>query len=221
MTGPGDADDPSARLIAEIEAEMAETAAWTGRPSLSPRVRDALVSVDRARFVPEGLRDLAWLNRPLPIGDGQTISQPFIVAVMTELLDLAPTDKVLEIGTGSGYQAAILSRLADRVWSIEVVPALAAAATRRLERLGHANVEVRLGQGDQGWPEAAPFDAVIVTAAAQAIPPALVEQLRPGGRLVIPVGADRDSQVLVRAVRRADGGLDRRDLFPVAFVPFV
>lgn len=181
----------------------------------------ALADVPRHLFVPENMREAAYDNRPLPIGFGQTISQPFIVAVMTDLLDLAPADRVLEIGTGSGYQTAVLARLAGTVYSIELVSELAAAASKILARLGCDNVRMRQGDGYAGWPEEAPFDAVIVTAAPPEIPPALVDQLRVGGRLVVPIGEVGETQYLYRCLKRPDGTLEKSCMLPVAFVPML
>jgi len=206
-------------LIAEIEAETRETSAWTGRDRLAPRVIAALCQVRRERFVPEREVARAYINAPLPIGCGQTISQPFIVALMTDLLDLRPVDRVLEVGTGSGYQAAVLAELAGEVFSTEVIPELADVAKHALAREGYGNVALRVGDGGHGWPEQAPFDAIIVTAAARSVPPALVEQLRPGGRLVIPVGAPRGDQELRLLRKSADGTVTSRAVLPVAFVP--
>jgi len=169
--------------------------------------------------VPAGSVRAAYDNRPLPIGHGQTISQPFIVALMTELLDLAPGDSVLEIGTGSGYQAAVLAELAGTVCSIEVIPELASDAAKALAGEGYTNVILRTGDGGLGWPERAPFDAIIVTAAAPEIPPALVEQLRAGGRMMIPVGPRHGDQELVLLTRNAAGDVMQRSVLPVAFVP--
>jgi protein-L-isoaspartate(D-aspartate) O-methyltransferase len=208
-------------LIAEVVAETADTAAWTGRRKLSAPVLAALEAVAREDFVPVAARDAAYVNAPLPIGHGQTISQPYIVAIMTELLDLDTDSVVLEIGTGCGYQAAILACIARRVYSIEYVPELAASATERLAALGYDNVEVRQGDGRAGWPEHAPFDAIIATAAGDAVPPALLDQLAPGGRLVAPVGTSHWSQKLIRVTRDEAGNLHRDDLLPVAFVPLV
>lgn len=205
-------------LLDEIQAEMADTARWTGRSALQPRVAEAVARVPRHAFVPEPEREAAYANRPLPIGWGQTISQPFIVAVMTDLLDPEPDDVVLELGTGSGYQAAVLSLLVKQVYSIEVVPELARGAARVLDRLGYRNVEVRAGDGAEGWPERAPFDKIIVTAVADEIPAALVDQLKPGGRLLMPVG-DPGRQQLTLIDKRADGTTERREVLPVAFVP--
>jgi protein-L-isoaspartate(D-aspartate) O-methyltransferase len=181
-----------------------------------PRVLDALRAIPRHEFVPTGQRMHAYEDRPLPIGEGQTISQPYIVAVMTELLELDGSEKVLEIGTGSGYQAAVLAKLAREVWSIEIVPELARRAEEDLRRLGYANVHVRSGDGYRGWPEHAPFDAIIVTAAPGHVPEPLVEQLAVGGQLVLPVGDL--SQDLVRVVR-GEQGVEQERLLGVRFVP--
>ena len=214
-------DEQVSRLLTEIKAQARETERWTGRATFSPTVLSAIASVPRQDFVPPPNRDLAYWNRPLPIGHGQTISQPFIVALMTDLLDLGPGARVLEIGTGCGYQAAVLATVAGHVYSVEVVAALAQTATERLSRLGYANVSVRTGDGRQGWPDEAPFDAVIGTAAAERIPPALIEQLKPGGRLVVPVGPAWGPQVLVVGAKDEDGGFHSANTLPVAFVPLV
>jgi protein-L-isoaspartate(D-aspartate) O-methyltransferase len=177
-------------------------------------------TVPRHEFVPREVRALAYEDMPVPIGYGQTISQPFIVALMTDLLDLKPGARVLEIGTGSGYQAAVLSPLAEQVYSIEIVPELGAAAAEVIDRLGYANVETKVADGYYGWPEAAPFDGIVVTAAASHIPPPLIEQLKPGGRMVIPIGAAFAAQYLMLVEKRADGGVTTRQLLPVQFVPF-
>ncbi len=208
-------------LLQEIDEETALTADETGRPRLSERVRHAIAKVPRHAFVPEMEAEFAWINQPLPIGYGQTISQPFIVALMTELLDLEPEHVVFEAGTGSGYQTAILAELARQVYSIELVPELAATALERLRRLGYANVEVTAGDAWKGWPEQAPFDAIIVTAAASTVPPALTQQLRPGGRMVVPVGERGGRQMLTRIVKEPDGTLVVEEVLPVAFVPLV
>ncbi|MEQ8194908.1 MAG: protein-L-isoaspartate(D-aspartate) O-methyltransferase [Rhodospirillales bacterium] len=218
-------DDPytadRTRLIEEIAAEARETAAYTGRKAFSDAVMRAMGHVPRHEFVSAGQRSCAYLNRPLDIGRNQTISQPYIVAVMTELLDLEPGDTVLEIGTGCGYQAAVLAEIAAHVYSVETIEALATAARERLERLGYDNVDILTGDGFEGWPEHAPFDAIIVTAAPAKIPEALVRQLKPGGRLVIPVGRQHDSQTLYRCVKESDGRLTQQRILPVAFVPMV
>jgi len=213
--------DARRALLREIEDDVRETSRWTGCGRLSKKVRDAIMAVPREEFVPPTSRLAAYVNASLPIGHGQTISQPFIVAIMTELLSLSAADTVLEIGTGCGYQAAVIARLARAVYSVEVVPDLAAATRTRLTRLGVDNVSVHVGDGRLGWPEHAPYDGVIVTAAGGEIPPALIEQLGPGGRLVAPVGDDRWSQRLVRLTKSADGTVAQRDMLPVAFVPLI
>lgn len=197
---------------------MAASAGAPGKSRLSPAVLDAMRQVPRHEFVPPRLRDRAYENRPLPIGEGQTISQPYIVALMTDLLAPEPNQKVLEVGTGSGYQAAVLSRLVERVYSIEVVEPLARSSAERLASLGFRNVAVRHGDGYAGWPEQAPFDSIIVTAGATDVPPPLVAQLKPGGRMVIPVGAGDQDLLLIE--KRADGSVRRRSILPVSFVPF-
>jgi protein-L-isoaspartate(D-aspartate) O-methyltransferase len=208
-----------AALMADIDRLMRLSAPETGRAALSPRVRAAFEAVDRRDFVPPSEAFAAYDDRPLPIGHGQTISQPFIVAIMTELLDPAPGDVVFEVGTGSGYQAAVLAKLVARVYSIEIVGPLAAESKERLARLGYANVTVREGDGYAGWPEHAPFDKIIVTAAAPAVPPPLLEQLKPGGRMVIPVGGAYDYQTLMVITKAADGSIAERRTFAVGFVP--
>jgi protein-L-isoaspartate(D-aspartate) O-methyltransferase len=209
------------RLLDEIVNEAAETASLTGRAAFSDRVMQAIARVPRHEFVPLSERPFAYDNRPLAIGHGQTISQPYIVAVMTDLLDLEPSDKILEIGTGCGYQAAVLAELAARVVSLEVVPELAAQARSRLSRLGYENVEVRVGDGFRGCPDQAPFDGIIVTAAPNDLPPALPDQLTVGGRLVIPIGPRGDTQMLYRCFKEADGSLSKERKLPVAFVPML
>jgi protein-L-isoaspartate(D-aspartate) O-methyltransferase len=210
-----------ARLVEEVQAMYAATRAETGLAAMSPAVRAALGKVERHRFVPESQRARAYGNHPLPIGAGQTISQPYIVALSTDLVAPRPGHVVLEVGTGSGYQAAVLAEIVERVYSIELIPDLGNAAAARLAALGYANVEVRIGDGYAGWPEKAPFDGIVVTAAAPQVPPALVEQLKPGGRMVIPLGADGGFQELVVLTKRADGGVERRSVLPVRFVPLV
>lgn len=213
--------DAKQALLTVIDNEIAATAPLTGRAALSARVRAALEKIPRNAFVPETEAALAYLNAPLPIGHGQTISQPFIVAIMTELLDLRPDDIVLEIGTGSGYQTAILGTLARQVYSIEFVPDLAATARATLARQGFTTIDIRTGDGSLGWPEHAPYDAIIVTAAASRVPPALLTQLKPGGRLVLPVGQPGRPQALVVITKDASGAIERRDIMGVAFVPLV
>jgi protein-L-isoaspartate(D-aspartate) O-methyltransferase len=214
-------------LLREIEEEVAETARWLGKDKLDPAVMAALSRVPRHAFVPRREEGYAYRNEPLPIGLGQTISQPYIVAVMSDQADVGPGSRVLEVGTGSGYQAAVLAELGAEVWSIEALPELAEEATERLERLGYDSVHCRQGDGAWGWPEAAPFDAVVVTAAATSIPPALVDQLKRGGRLIIPLGPPDGvlrhtaSQRLLRIDKATDGGLSETVVLPVAFVPLV
>ncbi len=218
-------DDPHAvarrRMLDAIASDALRTAEWTGRPRFTERVMTAMDAVPRHRFMADGDERAAYVNRPQPIGHGQTISQPYIVALMTDLLDLTGAERVLEIGTGSGYQAAVLSLLAQDVYSVEVVPALGQAAKKRLAQLGYDNVHVRVGDGFAGWPDEAPFDAIIVTAAPERIPDALVTQLRPGGRMIIPIGRAHDRQTLT-LVRKSDSGhVTVSDVLPVAFVPMV
>lgn len=209
------------RLLERVVAETRETGDVTGCHELSEGVLRALTTVPRHRFVPAEQLDLAYIDRPLPIGRGQTISQPFIVALMTELLRPDPRAAVLEIGTGSGYQTAVLAGLVRQVYSIERIPELAAAAERRLRELGYTNVEVRTDDGGRGWEDRAPFDAIMVTAAAATVPPALVRQLKPGGRLVIPVGEPHRSQDLRVISKDERGGVETRSVLPVVFVPLV
>lgn len=211
--------DARERLLREIERDMLATASETGRSALSPCVRRALRTVARERFVPSHLAAAAYDNRPLPIGEDQTISQPFIVALMTELLQPGPGDVMLEVGTGSGYQAAVLAACVAKVYSIEIVAPLAQRARVALDAAGIRNVETRIGDGYQGWPEAAPFEGIIVTAAPDHVPPRLVEQLKPGGRLVIPVGPRADRQELLLIRKDADGSAVTRRTIAVRFVP--
>lgn len=183
-----------------------------------PRLLSAMGKVPRHLFVPPEYRDSAYEDRPLPIGYGQTISQPYIVALMTHHLQLKPTDRVLEIGTGSGYQAAVLAELVKEVYTIEIIPELAREASERLKELGYENVHVKCGDGFFGWPEHAPFDAIIITCAAPEVPPRLVDQLREGGRMILPLGADPFYQTLTLITKR-DGKLEKRRITGVVFVP--
>ncbi len=208
-----------AGMLDDIEREYAFTRGLTGRAMLPERVAAALRVVPRHLFVPAELCHLAYGNHPLGIGRGQTISQPFIVALMTDLLDPPAAGRVLEVGCGCGYQAAVLSQLVAEVYSVEILSELAETATSRLARLGYDNVTVANRDGALGWPEFAPFDGILVAAAAETVPPALLEQLKPGGRLVLPVGSPYGYQELVAITRRADGVLERRDVLGVAFVP--
>src|SRR5256885_6870455 len=224
MSTATDAQDFAAqrsRMVAEVEAMYGETKRETGLAALSMAVRGALGKVERHRFVPPAQQAMAYRNHPLPIGDGQTISQPYIVALSTDLLRPEPQDVVLEVGTGSGYQAAVLAEVVRQVYSIELIESLGRTAAERLAAMGYGNVEVRIGDGYAGWPEKAPFDGIVVTAAAPKIPPALIAQLKPGGRMVIPVGGDGFIQYLKLVTKRADGGYDEREVIPVRFVPLV
>jgi len=220
---PAVAEGPDRRereaLWQEVEAQIQGLHGELGFGELSPDVRAALRKVPREAFVPEDQRAHAYLNRPLPIGYGQTISQPLIVAMMTQLLAVEPGDRVFELGTGSGYQAAVLDALGTRVHSVEIVPQLGRRVRETLDLLGHDTVETRIGDGYFGWPEAAPFDAIVVTAASDHIPPPLIQQLRPGGRMVIPVGSRYLTQQLVLVTKDADGRVQTRELTPVVFVP--
>ncbi|HEV7476868.1 MAG TPA: protein-L-isoaspartate(D-aspartate) O-methyltransferase [Burkholderiales bacterium] len=208
-------------MVLEVEAMYAETRSETGLAAMSPAVRAAMSKVERHRLVQDAHRGAAYRNHPLPIGSGQTISQPYIVALSTDLLGLTGNSVVLDVGTGSGYQAAVLAEIASRVFSIEIIPSLGEEARRRLEGLGYGNIEVKIGDGYQGWPEKAPFDAIVVTAAAPRVPPALVAQLKTGGRMVIPIGGESEIQYLKLITRRADGGYDEKRVLPVRFVPLV
>lgn len=209
-------------LLDEIRGEVGATRRLTGRRVLEARVMDALRQVPRHLFVPDDWQYMAYANRPLPIGYGQTISQPYVVALMSDLIHPGADDVVLEVGTGSGYQAAVLSHLVRQVYSIEIVDELARTARERLQRLGCDNVEVRLGNGYGGWPEHAPYDAIVVTAAAAGhIPPALVEQLKIGGTLVIPVTGPSLAQELRVVKKKEDGSLEEKDVLPVVFVPLI
>jgi len=217
------ADDGFAQLrrdmVAQIEQETHATAAYLDKTSFDPRVLQAIGRVPRHEFVPDYQTPHAYENRPLAIGHGQTISQPYIVALMTDLLEPAPQDRILEIGTGSGYQAAVLAELTDRVYSLEIIEALGRQARDRLARLGYDNVSVRIADGYYGWESEAPFDGIVVTAAASHIPAPLLEQLKPGGRMVIPIGGRFQVQQLMLIEKSADGKLTNRQLLPVRFVP--
>jgi protein-L-isoaspartate(D-aspartate) O-methyltransferase len=206
-------------LVETIEREVRWSGIGDGSERLDRRVVAALLAVQRERFVPPDLAAQAYDNRPLPIGHGQTISQPLVVALMTHLLHLKPQARVLEVGTGSGYQTAILAELAAQLVTIEVVADLAAEARARLEAAGYTNIAFEIGDGGRGCPARAPFDGIIVTAAARAIPPALIAQLAPGGRLVIPRGGGPLSQELMLVEKDQAGQSRERALFPVAFVP--
>ena len=207
------------QLVEEIEQDVRATSLYLDKQALDPRVMTAISKVPRHQFVPAAQRHHAYANRPLPIGYGQTISQPYIVALMSDLIKPQPGDRVLELGTGSGYQAAMLSELTGQVYSIEVIDVLGKQAAERLGRLGYDNVTVRLGDGYYGWEEHAPFDAIVVTAAASHVPPPLVAQLKPGGRMVIPVGSRFLTQQLLLIEKQPDGQLVTRQILPVKFVP--
>ncbi len=223
LAASAQSDDPfhdrRQHMIRLIEADVRVTSDYLRRSALDERVLDAMASVPRHEFVPPSLVGAAYRNRPLPIGHGQTISQPYIVAIMTDLLDLEPGQRVLEIGTGSGYQAAVLAEFGALVWSIEIIPELAEQAAERLPRLGYDRVETRTGDGYHGWPDAAPFDAIIVTAAASHVPPPLLQQLKPGARMIIPVGSPFSTQQLLLVTRNEDDQVRTRQVLPVSFVP--
>ena len=207
------------RMLKDIEREVQYTRNMIGKNALDPRVMAAMANTPRHEFVPKSFLNAAFNNGPLPIGHGQTISQPYIVALMTDMLDLEDDHVVLEIGTGSGYQTAVLSQLCKRVYTIEYIPALADAAKRRLQNHGYDNIEYLTGNGYEGWPDHAPFDGIIVTAAASHIPKPLVEQLKPGGRLVIPVGRPHLYQELALVEKDQDGEISIKNVLGVAFVP--
>jgi protein-L-isoaspartate(D-aspartate) O-methyltransferase len=214
-----DRDPEVCFLLEEIREEVRSTCRLTGRAALAARVIEALRRVPRHAFVPDDMQWAAYQNTALPIGYRQTISQPYIVALMTDLIDPQAEDVILEIGTGSGYQAAVLSRLVRQVYSLEIIDELAQQARDRLQRLGFDNVEVRAGNGHFGWPEHAPYDSIIVTAAAPGVPAALIDQLKPGGVLVIPVGNRYLGQDL-RVIRKDEAGrIEERSVLPVIFVP--
>ena len=206
-------------MIADIESEVQFTRSLIGRDHLDGRVMDAMKTVPRDTFVPDNMKSAAFDNGPLPIGHGQTISQPYIVALMTDLLEPEEDDVILEIGTGSGYQTAILSLLCKQVYSMELVDVLREAASNRLHKLGYQNIETCTGNGYLGWPEHAPYDGIIVTAAAPYIPPALIEQLKPGAHMVIPVGMPMMHQELMLLTKDMQGKTSTRSVLGVAFVP--
>ena len=207
-------------LAREIEKDVKATSDYTGKSRLNSSVIEAIRTVPRHEFVPEQYRGGSYLNRPLPIGEGQTISQPYIVALMTDLADVNKKSVVLEIGTGSGYQAAVLAEIVDHVYTIEIIPSLGERAKDTLERLEYKNVSVRVGDGYKGWPEHAPFDAIIVTAAPESVPEPLIEQLAVGGKMVIPVGPEHGRQSLQVLEKHANGEVSTSQVLPVRFVPF-
>ncbi len=220
LAAPAMADDADyERLRAELVEEVRAYAGYAGDEPFSDEVLAVLGRVERHRFVPPEEARYAYENRPLRIGHGQTISQPYIVALMTDLLEPEAGDVVLEVGTGSGYQAAVAAELVDHVYSIEIIEGLATSAAERLRRLGYDNVTTKLGDGYYGWEEHAPYDAIIVTAAASHVPPPLIEQLKPGGRMVIPVGARFMTQLLLLLEKGEDGEIVTRQIGAVRFVP--
>lgn len=206
-------------MIRAIEADVGATSIYIKKEALDPRVMEAMNTVPRHALVPINQRSHAYLNRPLPIGYGQTISQPYIVAIMTDLLNPQREHKILEVGTGSGYQAAILSRLVRQVYTVEVIEALGKRAKSDLAELGYDNIQTRIGDGYYGWKQHAPFDGIVVTAAASHVPPPLIQQLKPGGRIIIPVGSRFLTQQLLLIVKDEGGNLTTRQILPVLFVP--
>jgi protein-L-isoaspartate(D-aspartate) O-methyltransferase len=208
-----------AQMVREVAAMVMETSSYIGKGELNRKVMDAMARVPRHEFVPESRQRYAYDNRPLPIGDGQTISQPYIVALMTDLAGVNENSRVLEIGTGSGYQAAVLAEVVGHVYTIEIIEPLGVRAAQVLKRLKYDNITTLVGDGFHGWAEHAPFDAILVTAAPEDIPAPLLEQLKPGGRLVIPVGSTYGPQSLKVVEKDADGGLHTSDVLPVGFVP--
>ena len=206
-------------MVTEVEEMMFNSRNYVGSDKLDPRVIEALKRVPRHEFVPTSYRHYAYQNRPLPIGEEQTISQPYIVALMTDLAQLDKDSIVLEVGTGSGYQAAVLAELVAQVYTIEIIEVLGKRAETTLNRLGYDNISVRIGDGYNGWPEQAPFDAILVTAAPETVPQPLIDQLKPGGRLVIPVGPQARAQSLRVIEKDETGELIERDVIPVGFVP--
>lgn len=208
------------QMIADIDSYVESTIRYIKKKSIDERVLQAMASIPRHEFVPKEIRARAYEDRPLPIGYGQTISQPYIVALMTEILQPQPDHRVLEIGTGSGYQAAVLSQLVKQVYSIEIIEQLGKASTQLLERLGYNNVVTRITDGYDGWSQQAPFDNIIVTAAISHIPPPLVQQLKKGGRMIIPVGTRFQTQYLTLVEKNKQGTITTQQLLPVRFVPF-
>ncbi|MCB1880396.1 MAG: protein-L-isoaspartate(D-aspartate) O-methyltransferase [Gammaproteobacteria bacterium] len=206
-------------MIREIESDVRETSRYIDKRELDPRVMQVLALLPRHLFVPEDQRRYAYENRPLGIGHGQTISQPYIVALMSDLLRPDSGHRILELGTGSGYQAAVLAHLSAEVFTIEIIEPLGKEAAERFSKLGYANIETRIGDGYYGWEEHAPFDSIIVTAAASHVPPPLIAQLKPGGRMVIPVGGGFQVQQLMLIEKTEDGGIETRQILPVRFVP--
>jgi protein-L-isoaspartate(D-aspartate) O-methyltransferase len=211
--------EPRQKMVRAIEADVNENSLYISKKGLDARVMSAMGRVERHKFVPLSQQSRAYANMPLPIGHGQTISQPYIVALMTDLIRIDPGDKVLEIGTGSGYQAAVLAEMGAEVFTIEIIKPLASQASKRLTSLGYDTVKTRKGDGYYGWQEEAPFDAIVVTAAASHIPPPLIRQLKPGGVMVIPVGSRFLVQQLVLVSKNGAGDITTRQILPVRFVP--
>lgn len=209
------------RMLRDIEQEVYFTRSYTHYDRFADEVMAAMAAVPRHEFVPEGMQRFAYDNGPLPIGHGQTISQPYIVALMTQMLEVNGNSRVLEVGTGSGYQTAVLSQIVEQVYSIEIVEALAEISRERLQRMGYKNIEARCSDGYLGWPEHAPYDGIIVTAAADDIPQLLIDQLKPEGRLVIPARGGMMGQELLLVEKGADGEVAIESVLPVAFVPMV
>ena len=216
----GEYEELRHKMVEEVVADVAAEISYSGGSTLSPSVVAAMQKVKRHLFVPPSQKANAYLNRPLPIGYGQTISQPLIVAMMTDLMQVRKDDKVLEIGTGSGYQAAILAEIVKSVYSIEIIHPLGKQAAKRLKLLGYKNIEVKLGDGYYGWPEEALFDAIIVTAAASHVPPPLLKQLKPGGKMLIPLGMHFMAQYLMLVEKQMNGSVTSKQILPVRFVPF-
>ncbi len=219
LTAEDDYQHQRENMIRAIETDVRATKIYLDKDALDPRIMEAMNTVPRHVLVPSNQRPHAYRNRPLPIGYGQTISQPYIVAIMTDLLNPQPEHSVLEVGTGSGYQAAILSRLVRKVYTIEIIEALGKRAQKDLAELRYDNIQVRIGDGYYGWKQHAPFDGIVVTAAASHVPPPLIQQLKPGGRMIIPVGSRFLTQQLLMVVKDEEGNVTTRQILPVRFVP--
>lgn len=209
------------QMVQEIALYVKYTSEQTGKEALDERILEVMGRVPRHVFVPVELQSFAYADTPLPIGYGKTISQPYMVALMTDLLALKPDDTVLEIGTGLGYQAAILAELAQKVYSIEIIEELEEGARKRLKQHGYTNIETKVGDGYHGWPKNAPFDAIIVTAAPDLVPPALINQLKAGGRMVVPAGVSLDSQQLMLVEKDPNGRITTKEILPVRFTQLV
>ncbi len=208
---------PRRQMVQDIAVHATHTGPKTGKAALDERVIEVMGKVPRHEFVPATLRSVAYADTPLPIGYDKTISQPYIVALMTDLLDLEADDVVLEVGTGLGYQAAVLAEIVKQVYTVEIIEELEGEARRRLNQLGYTNIETKLGDGCLGWPEHAPFDAIVVTAAPDLIPPALIGQLKPGARMVIPAGISLDTQQLMLVEKDGNGRITTKEILPVSF----